>query len=75
MCSWFKIKHSSYSQIIMLEKYCHPDLNVFHLKWLVLTQKNCKNQTPVVAHLKKADTFLRDSVPPAPYWNGFLVGF
>ena len=28
---------------------------------------NCKNQTPVVAHLKKADTFLRDSVIYEPF--------
>ena len=32
--------------IIMLEKCGHPDLNVFHLKWILGTHGNWKNKNP-----------------------------
>ena len=40
------ILHGSYRWIIMLEKYGHPDLNIFHLKWIISTHGNWKNQNP-----------------------------
>ena len=33
----FKSEHGSYKWIIMLEKCGRPDLNVFHLKWIIDT--------------------------------------
>ena len=41
-----KIMHGSYKWIIMLEKSRRPDLNVFHLKWIIATHGNWKNQNP-----------------------------
>ena len=38
--------HGGYRWIIMLEKYGHPDLNVFHLKWIIGTHGNWNNQNP-----------------------------
>ena len=34
--------HGSYRRIITLEKCGHPDLNVFHLKWIMGTHGNWK---------------------------------
>ena len=35
--------HGSYRWIIMLEKCGHANINVFHLKWMVLIHKNWKS--------------------------------
>ena len=39
-------RHGSYRWIIMLEKCGQSDLNVFHLKWIIGTHGNGKNQNP-----------------------------
>ena len=38
--------HGSYKWIIMLEKCGPPDLNVFHLKWIIGTHGNWMSQNP-----------------------------
>ena len=38
--------HGSYKLIIMLEKCGHPDINVFHIKWIIGNHGNWKNQNP-----------------------------
>ena len=38
--------HGGYRWVIMLEKCGHPDLNVFHLKWIIGNNCNWKNQNP-----------------------------
>ena len=43
---WSCALHGSYKWIIMLEKYGRPDLNGFHLKWIIGTHGNWKNQNP-----------------------------
>ena len=40
------IHHGNYKWIIMLEKCGRPNLNVFHLKWIICTLGNWKNQNP-----------------------------
>ena len=40
------IHHGSYKWIIMLEKCGRPNLNVFHLNWIIGTHGNWKNQNP-----------------------------
>ena len=38
----WSVAHDGYRWIIMLEKCRRPDLNVFHLKWIIGTQCNWK---------------------------------
>ena len=40
------VSGGSYRLNIMLEKWGRPDLNVFHLKWVIGTHDNWKNQNP-----------------------------
>ena len=42
---WKQI-HGSYKWISMLEKCGHPDINVFHIKWIIGDHGNWKNQNP-----------------------------
>ena len=39
-------RHGSYNWIIMLEKCGRPDINVFHIKWIISKHGNWKNQNP-----------------------------
>ena len=40
--STYLLWHGSYRWIIMLAKCGHPDLNVFHIKWIIDTHSNWK---------------------------------
>ena len=39
-------QHGSYKWIIMLEKCGHPDIDVYHIKWIIGNHGNWKKQNP-----------------------------
>ena len=43
---WVVPRHGSNKWIIMLEKWGRPDINVFHIKWIIAKHGNWKNQNP-----------------------------
>ena len=41
-----RVKFNDDKWIIMLEKCGRPDINVFHIKWIIGNHGNWKNQNP-----------------------------
>ena len=61
--------HTTYSWYIKWQKCAHMGLNDFHIKWMIGTQCNWKNQNPGGRFGATSQTAL----PIQPIWPIFLV--